>query len=148
MSRKSCRTGSRHPPTPNRQIHMTETDTLSCVRIYADATGTSHFEDSELAMSSADFAPPAPPMQVSQFEEATRYGFVRAPSGWFGDWHPAPRRQLAFILGGEIEVGVAGGEVRRFVPGSMVLLEDTSGKGHTTRVVGSNPMVVAFVQLD
>lgn len=127
---------------------MSVSRTLSFVRIFADSSGTSHFEDYELKLRSVDFAPPAPPLQVSEFDEATRYGFVGAPAGWFGDWHPAPRHQVAFILRGELEVAVADGEVRRFGPGSSVLLEDTSGKGHTTRVVGSNDALLVFVQLE
>ena len=38
-------------------------------------------------------------------------------------------------------------DVCRFGPGSVVLLEDVSGKGHVTRVVGHGPSSGAFVQL-
>jgi len=37
--------------------------------------------------------------------------------------------------------------VRHFAPGSVMLVEDTSGKGHTTRVVGNDYGLVAVVQL-
>ena len=127
---------------------MPELGVLPSVRIVADSSGVSHFEDYEIKFQSADFAPPAPPMQVSEFDEATRYGFVTAPAGWYGHWHPAPRRQVAILLKGELEVAVASGEVRRFGPGSTVLLEDISGKGHTSRVVGSADVVLVFVQLE
>ena len=42
---------------------------------------------------------------------------------------------------------VADGEVRRFGPGDIVLLEDLTGPGHTTRVVGVAPSSGVFVQL-
>ena len=73
--------------------------------------------------------------------------FFVAPSGWFGDWHPTPRRQIFFCLSGEVEAQVSDGEVRRFGAGSIVLLEDTTGKGHVSRVVSSEDNIVAVVQL-
>lgn len=38
-------------------------DYVKYVRVYADATGESHFEDLEMALTPMDFAPPAPPHQ-------------------------------------------------------------------------------------
>ena len=81
------------------------------VRLYADAAGESHFEDVEAPLAAADFAPPAPPLQVSPFSPAERYGFVVLPPGWAGDWHPTPRRQVLFYLAGEVEGEVSDGEV-------------------------------------
>jgi hypothetical protein len=69
------------------------------------------------------------------------------PSGWFGDWHPSPERQFFFQLAGEIETEVSDGEVRRFGPGSIHLLDDVEGKGHITRSVGDTDVFGAFVQL-
>jgi quercetin dioxygenase-like cupin family protein len=45
---------------------------------------------------------------------------------------------MIFCLSGEIEAEVSDGEVRRFGPGAVILLEDTSGPGHITRVVGED----------
>jgi hypothetical protein len=50
--------------------------------------------------------------------------------------HVAPRRQFIVHLAGESEVEVSDGEVRRFGPGSVLLVEDVTGSGHTTRRVG------------
>lgn len=47
------------------------------------------------------------------------------------------RVQFMFIIQGVVEVDVSDGEKRRFEPGSVVLLEDVTGKGHTTEAVGS-----------
>ena len=69
------------------------------------------------------------------------------PAGWFGDWHPSPRRQLYFNLGGRLEVEVGDGETRRVGPGAIVLLEDLTGTGHVTRVVGDERSTGVFVQL-
>jgi hypothetical protein len=47
----------------------------------------------------------------------------------------------------ELEVQVSDGEVRRLSAGAVVYLEDTEGKGHTTRVVGDEAVSGVFVQL-
>jgi hypothetical protein len=39
------------------------------------------------------------------------------------------------------------GEMRSFRSGDVFLLEDLSGRGHTTRVVGDGEFVAAVVQL-
>lgn len=120
---------------------------MKYVRIYADQNGDSHFEDVEVGMSPTDFAPPAPPVDLSPLMPTTHVGFIGFPAGWYGPPHPAPRRQFLFLLTGEGEVAVSDGEVRHFAPGSIMLVEDTSGKGHTTRVVGNDYGLVAVVQL-
>ena len=60
----------------------------------------------------------------------------------------APRRQLIIHLAGEAEVEVSDGEVRRFGPGSVMLVEDVSGKGHRTRRVGDAIRETVFLPLD
>jgi hypothetical protein len=39
------------------------------------------------------------------------------------------------------------GEVREFQPDSVLLVEDTTGKGHTTRNEGTGPAVAARIQV-
>ena len=120
---------------------------MKYVRISSDPAGETHFEDVEVALSLVNFAPPAPPIHVSAFTPATQFAFLSSPAGWYGDWHPAPQRQMIFYLAGEIEVEVSDGEIRNFGPGSVTLVEDTTGKGHRSRVVGSDDVVLAVVQL-
>ena len=120
---------------------------MKYVHVYADQNGDSHIEDVEVGMSLTNFAPPAPPVDVSPLMSSTKVGFLGAPAGWYGPPHPAPRRQFVFVLTGELEGAVSDGEVRRLAPGSVVLLEDTWGKGHSTRVVGNDYALLAVVQL-
>ena len=120
---------------------------MQYVRLYADAAGESHFEDVEMDLAATSFAPPAPPLHVSPFNPAERYGFMIIPPGWDGDWHPTPRRQVFFYLAGEVEGEASDGERRRFGPGSVTLVEDTTGKGHRSRNAGSSDVVLAVVQL-
>lgn len=120
---------------------------MKYAKIFADKEGESHFMDVEIELEPVDFAPPAPPVNLSSFTLATQYAICVFPSGWYGDWHPTPQKQIFFILSGEMEVQVGDGEVRRFSAGSIVLVEDTTGKGHVSRVVGSTDVVTAVVQL-
>jgi quercetin dioxygenase-like cupin family protein len=58
--------------------------------------------------------------------------------------HPAPARQLMIGLRGTVEI-TAGHETRRFGPGDVLLMEDTTGAGHQTQVAKGG--AVLFVQL-
>ncbi len=116
-------------------------------RIYCDVDGESHFEDVYVEVAPVDFAPPASPLNLAAPLEAERAVLCEFPAEWFGDWHLAPRRQFIFQMSGELEVQVSDGEIRRFSAGSLGLLEDTSGKGHLTRVVGNSGVDAVFVQL-
>ena len=121
---------------------------MKYTKVFADEKGETHFEDVEVELELVDFAPPASPLMLSRFKPVTRYAFCMFPSGWFGDWHPTPRKQFFFGLSGEYEVKVSDGESRVFGPGSVVLVEDVAGKGHVTRAVGSEGVLTAIVQLE
>jgi quercetin dioxygenase-like cupin family protein len=49
------------------------------------------------------------------------------------DFHNSPQRQYLVILDGIIEIETSLGEKRIFKEGEVVLLEDTTGKGHRTK---------------
>jgi len=115
-------------------------------RLYTDSTGESHFIDEKQEVEEVNFAPPAPSMYRSAPVEATSMLYLFLPNEWFGDFHPAPKRQQMTLISGALEVGVSDGEVRRFKPGETVLVEDTTGKGHSTRSVDGES-VVLVVQL-
>ena len=118
------------------------------VRLYADESGESHFEDLEITLVPVDFAPPAAPLNIAQFLPTAQSHWVGAPVGWDGEKpHPSPHRQIFCLLQGEYEVTVSDGNVRRFAAGSMLLLEDTWGKGHSTRVTGKDDVLVFSVAL-
>lgn len=117
------------------------------VRIYADAEGESHFEDLEFTFEQTDLVPPAPPVLMTALEDASRYAFELVHPGWHGDWHPVPQRLLAVYLSGAGMIEASDGEVRDLVPGTILLAEDTSGKGHISRVTGTEDMLVFIVML-
>jgi hypothetical protein len=118
------------------------------VRLFADEQGESHFEDVEVQLNPVDFAPPAPPLHIAALFPAERCGFLRAQPNWDGRIpHPSPRRQLFCNLRGEYEVTASDGTIRRFPAGSVLLLEDTTGKGHATRIVSGEDALLVTVAL-
>jgi hypothetical protein len=117
----------------------------SVVRIIADSGGDSRFEDAADTLVPADFAPPAPPLGVSEPGPATTTRFIGAPAGWDSPPHPAPSLQWVIILRGTVEVRTTDGAVRRFGPGTAVHLEDTTGPGHATRVLPGEDWVALVV---
>lgn len=117
------------------------------LRIYADEAGESHFEDVEFAFEQTDFVPPAPPVLMTALEDASRYAFELVHPGWHGDWHPVPQRVLAVYLSGTGTIEASDGEVRDLVSGTILLAEDTTGKGHITEVTGAEDMLVLILML-
>jgi quercetin dioxygenase-like cupin family protein len=115
--------------------------------LYTDNKGISHFKTADITFTDTNFAPPAPPVGLSEFMDANKMVFFSIPKGWFGDWHPAPKKQYFCCLSGEAELVAGDGEKRRFSSGDVFLLEDTFGQGHTTRVIGDEAFVAAIVQL-
>ncbi len=119
----------------------------SYTRLYADAVGESHFARADVQLTASNFAPPAPPLEVSAPMPAEQVVFTRPRAGWFGDWHPTPRRQWYINLKGRLDIEASDGEALHLGPGDAVLLEDTTGRGHRTRVIGDEDALGVFVQL-
>jgi hypothetical protein len=130
------------------QEKTNEMNTIKYVRVYADSIGESHFEDLTIDLNEIDCAPPAPPIFTSDLNPSSSYGFASVLPGWESEWHPAPKRQFMIYLSGTIEAEVSDGEIRQFGPGSITLVEDTTGKGHKSRVIGSEKVVVVVIQLE
>jgi hypothetical protein len=116
-------------------------------RLLPNADGESSFDTVVIPVSPQDFAPPAQPFSVSRLFPATQCGFLNLPAGWVGELHPSPMRMWIFVLEGEMHFQASDGEVRHVVPGGALLLEDTEGRGHFSRVVGTHAVTIAVVRL-
>ncbi|MDH2428344.1 hypothetical protein [Sphaerisporangium sp. TRM90804] len=123
-----------------------ETQKIDVARLYNDELGESHFIDETMEVVAANFAPPAPPIYVSAGVPAKQVVYLFLPKGYEGDFHPAPRRQIMTLMSGSLESSSSDGSTRRFSPGNTMLVEDTQGKGHSTRALEDCVMVVS--QLD
>jgi uncharacterized cupin superfamily protein len=116
---------------------------MKYTRIYADAAGETHLEDVTPDLKASDHS-----SMMSELIAAKGVIF-RETNGaqYFVDWHNAPRRQFVVNLSGEVEITVSDGEKRRFGPGTILLAEDVTGKGHISRGVGDSQRLVIFVPL-
>ena len=112
-------------------------------RIYADAAGTTHFQDGVIELADG-----GPIGLLSDPIDTDRVIFRSTGAGYDYDWHPAPRRQFILMMSGEIEIEVGDGTVRRFAAGDTVFLEDTEPPGHRTRNTGAVPRYSVFIQTD
>ena len=109
---------------------------IEYLRIFADQKGCSHFEIKSIDLVAKNYAPPAPPLNASSLEAVDYSVFLELPVGWFGDWHPTPVRQWLILMTGKCEFEAGDGERAICKAGDVVMLDDTAGKGHQTRVLG------------
>lgn len=97
-------------------------------RIYSDRQGDSRFEDVSLPLEAAGTIG-----RLSQTLPATGIIFREVDPGYDYDFHTAPQRQYIILLDGQIEIETSLGDKRIFSGGDILLVEDTTGKGHRTR---------------
>ena len=114
---------------------------MKIIRIYTGPDNESHFEEKEVDLKfNGD-------MEVSATEPAEGILFRRAAANHLHSFHPAPRRQYVITLSGQVEIETGDGTVKRFGPGGVMLADDTTGRGHITRVVGGQPRVYVMIPL-
>ena len=117
------------------------------VRLYADGKGETHFEQVPEKFDEIDYRPPAPPLHVSHAFQSGALQFVRAPAGWVGENICPPQHQFFFCLQGHLEIRASDGEKRTLGPGDVMLMEDSSGKGHSSRVRAAKDLIAAVVSI-
>jgi len=111
--------------------------------LYTDTSGESHFRDIEV-----EWFEEARGGKLSKRLPATGIMFRRVPSTYDLDWHPAPRRQYIINLDGGVQLTASDGESRVIGAGEVVLVEDTTGKGHRSKAVDGKPRHCVFVPVD
>ena len=113
-------------------------------RLYTGADGQSHAEDTEVAWRPAKLRPE---LNESEPVKVTAAQFLRWPRGFVWEGHPASKRQYVIIVSGRGEVDGVGGKKVQLAPGRVLLAEDVTGKGHTTRVGADEDLVMLLVPL-
>lgn len=118
---------------------------IEYLRIFSDEEGCSHFETKNIELEAKDYAPPAPSLNTSVLKAADNSVFLELPIGWYGDWHPTPVRQWLIFMTGKCEFEAEDGELATCKAGDVVLLDDTSGKGHRTKVLRDEVVRIAAI---
>ena len=101
---------------------------MTITRVYSDANGDSRFEEREVPLyEKGDIG------FLSDEIEVKKVIFREVLPSYDYDFHQAPQRQYIVLLDGSIEIETSLGEKRVFHGGDVLLVEDTTGKGHRTR---------------
>ena len=114
---------------------------MKIVRLYTGADNESHFEDVDVELNVGGR------VQASALQPTHGIVFRSAQANHLSDFHPVPKRQYVITLAGEVEIETGDGTIRRFGPGDVMLAEDTTGRGHITRVIGDQPRHYVFIPL-
>jgi quercetin dioxygenase-like cupin family protein len=114
---------------------------IMMTRLYTGPDRQTHAEETEAKFTAGNTN------EVFKLMGVTGAELHRAKPGTVQDWHTAPRRQYVITLSGEAELEVAGGKKIHVGPGNIDLVEDTTGKGHITRVIGDQDRVTLQLPL-
>ena len=116
---------------------------MKIVHLYADAEGISHFEDLEIAWTETTALG-----RLSARLPATGIMFREVAPTYDLDWHPAPRRQYIINLDAGVQITASDGEARVIGAGEVILVEDTTGKGHLSKAVDAKIRHCIFVPIE
>jgi len=116
-------------------------------RVYTDAAGETHFQDAETAGETIEAVESDLVGTVSQTFPVRGVYFREVRQESSPVPHNAPYPLFIVGLRGTFSVEVSDGEIREFPPGEVLLVEDTTGKGHTTRRVGDEPRTTLMAPL-
>lgn len=111
--------------------------------LYTDEAGESHFRDIEVEwVSETDSG------NFSERLPAAGIIFRQVMPDYDLDWHPAPRRQYIVNLDAGVQLTASDGEERVIGAGEVILVEDTTGKGHLSKAVNGELRHCIFVPIE
>ena len=110
-------------------------------RLYTGNDQKSYFEDIDLKFGGEQAILTTDP------RPATMAVFRCVPPGTVLERHAAPRRQYLITMPGSWEIEASNGVKRVFKAGDVMLADDTTGEGHISRVLGSEPHIFMTVPL-
>ncbi len=111
--------------------------------LYTDEDGESHFRDLEV-----EWVEETRSGKLSRRLPATGIIFRQVPPTYDLDWHPAPRRQYIINLNSGVRLTASDGESRTIGAGEVILVEDTTGKGHLSKAIDDQVRHCVFVPID
>lgn len=115
---------------------------FSLTRIYSDDAGESHFEEVMIPLTDKGeigFLSESQPVKNIIFREVL--------ASYDYDFHNAPQKQYIILLDGGVEIETSLGEKRSFKTGEILLVEDTTGKGHKTKNIENKPRKSIFITI-
>ena len=111
--------------------------------LYVDDKGETHFRDVQVEWKHEGRGG-----KTSDTFPATGIIFRQTPGTYDYEWHPAPRRQYIINLDGGVSIQASDGETRIIGAGEVLLVEDTSGKGHFSKAISGQMRHSIFVPIE
>ena len=115
---------------------------IRCVRIWTGAEGDSLFEEGSIDQPDGERGD-----TLSKTFETSSISYRETKAGGTFEWHDAPTRQFVITLSGTLDFKTKRGEHFTIRPGDVLLAEDTTGSGHSWKLVGEDPWRRAYVIL-
>lgn len=119
-----------------------ETEGVQMLRLYGGADGETHAELIQLPRTGGK-----PGLSVQSRLYATDVEIGDAKPGSFIDWHGVTTPRFLIVLSGQLEVGLGDGSKHILSKGDIVLAADTTGRGHTSRTIGTETVRILTVRL-
>ena len=108
---------------------------MGVYRMYTGDDGESHIEEIDLEKHEE--------LTYTQFASGVRLNYTEA--GPASAFKPEPTRRWMCLLKGRFEVGLGDGSKHQFGPGDIRLIEDTTGRGHTSAWLEPSTWVVVEI---
>lgn len=106
---------------------------IRCVRIWTAEDGDSRFEEGAIDLPKGERGD-----VLSGNFTAASISFRETRSGGAFAWHDAPTRQFVITLSGTLDFQTRKGEHFTIRPGDILLAEDTTGTGHSWKLVDAD----------
>ncbi|PWN72287.1 hypothetical protein C1631_006725 [Chryseobacterium phosphatilyticum] len=115
---------------------------MKITRIYSDENGDSHFEDIQIPLvdqGEIGF--------LSDAVDVKKLQFRKVSADYDYDFHCAPQKQYIVLLDGGVEIETSLGKKRQIQTGEILLVEDTTGKGHKTKNLQKKERLSLFIYI-
>jgi quercetin dioxygenase-like cupin family protein len=115
---------------------------VRCVRIWTAEDGNSRFEEGVIEMPKGERGD-----VLSGTVTTASISFRETKAGGAFEWHDAPARQFVVTLSGTLVFQTRSGDHFTLRPGDILLAEDTTGTGHSWKLIDDEPWRRAYVIL-
>jgi quercetin dioxygenase-like cupin family protein len=119
------------------------------IRLYTDDNGETRLGEGKVTLKGESFMG-GPPVLIAELALASgaKPQLAHIPAGSSYDWHNSVARQFIFVLQGHVDFIASDGSVCEAAPGTLILFEDLTGKGHRTRAKGPDDHVALIIPLE
>lgn len=117
-------------------------DAFKILHVFGGEDGESHLEIKDLPRTGG-----TPGRSVQTRLYATDVEIGDTLPGDFIDFHGVSTPRLLIVLAGQLEVGLGDGTKYILSKGDIVLANDVTGRGHTSRLIGTEPLRLMTVRL-